>query len=225
MHGTPELYQPFIGGLDGSFTATHYPEDCSPTAESVVATIAETTPRDRPYVLLAESFSGMFAALYASTRPRNLIGLVLVNTFLRLPLGPITCGLAQVPVRPPWALSKLLLVNRDSDQQLRGLTQSIVSRIDPRLVAGRFRVLYRTDATERAAKIAVPTLVLHGASDLFVLPYNSRRIEKHVPGAVRRKLPGPHLLVQTHPQQSLRAIQAWWQQHGGDESPALQGEN
>ncbi|TWT33518.1 Alpha/beta hydrolase family protein [Posidoniimonas corsicana] len=225
MHGTPELYRPFTDALGNApHTATHYPDDCSPTAESVLAAIADSTPTDRPYVLLAESFSGMFAALYAATRPDNLVGLVLVNTFLKLPMGPLTCGVTQVKVRPPWVLSSLLLVDGDSSPELRDLTRSIVGRLDPRLVAGRFRLLYRTDATRRAARITAPTLVLHGANDVFVWPYNSRRIERHIPGSQRVKLPGPHLLVQTHPQESLRTIEQWWERHGIVQSPPPQGE-
>ncbi|TWT77453.1 Alpha/beta hydrolase family protein [Posidoniimonas polymericola] len=212
LHGTPELYAPFVLALgDHPSSTTHYPDDPNATAEDILATIAQTTPTDRPYVLLAESFSGPFAARFAAAPPENLVGLVLVNTFLRLPLAPLTSGVAQLRLRMPWAMSRLLLIDRSASSELRSLTKRIVLAISPELVAARFRLLSKTDSRESSAQIRLPTLALHGRGDWFVLPYNSVGIERTIPTAGRKSLPGPHLLVQTHPERSLQAIANWWE--------------
>lgn len=211
MHGTPELYKPFVEALgDTPYSTTHYANDPSATRESILATIAETVPNDRPYVLLAESFSGPFAATFAAEQPPNLVGLILVNTFLRLPLAPLTLAVTRAPWRMPWVLAKQLLLDRHADPRLVKLTRRTTG-LSPQLIAARFRLLYQTDAREVAKQIKIPTLVLHGARDVFVLPHNSRNTERVIPGCVRKKLPGPHLLVQTWPEKSLEALDNWWQ--------------
>lgn len=211
LHGNPELYAPFIEAMgERPVSTTHYPEDTSPTAQSVLATISNTVPQDRAYILVAESFSGLFATIFAAQKPKNLVGLVLVNTFLQLPFGPVMYLVTKMRVKLPWFMAHSLLLDEAADEEFSRLTRRLVWDVPSKLVAARFALLYRSDAREFAARVTTPTLVLHGKQDYFVPREHSLQLEQRIPGSVRREITGPHLLIQSYPQESLAVMESWW---------------
>ncbi|MCA9238980.1 MAG: alpha/beta hydrolase [Planctomycetales bacterium] len=215
LHGNPELYAPFLEEMgDRPVSTTHYPEDDAPTTKSVLGVISRTVPQDREYVLVAESFSGLFATIFAAQRPPNLAGLVLVNTFLQLPFGPVMYLVTKLRIKMPWFMASGLLLDETADEEFSELTRRLVWEVPSRLIAARFALLYRSDARGFATRVTTPTLVLHGERDYFVPREHSLQIERHIPGSERREIPGPHLLLQSYPQESLEVIQNWWQERG-----------
>jgi len=126
---SPEITLVLLPGLDGSgelfrwFTAA-LPPTIRPAVVrlrandyvTLAAEVKRALPRDRPFVLLGESFSGPLALRLAAERPSGLVAVVLVASFASRPLGWIS-ALASRLVHPaifrlaasPFLLQRLVL--------------------------------------------------------------------------------------------------------------------
>lgn len=106
MDGTGELFAPFIAALGGEFDVrvVRYPGDHRGGYEELEAIARSAIPEDRPYVLLAESFSGPIAISIAASGPKQLRGLVLCCTFARNPRPALASLKALLGVTPMKAL-------------------------------------------------------------------------------------------------------------------------
>ncbi len=210
LHGTPDLYAPLLATApDWPHSTCAYPADLSATANSIVQAIADSVPVGTPYVLVAESFSGPFAVKFAAQRPAGLTAIVLVNTFLRIPMRPFVACTALVPVWHPWFLTRALLLNRVSNKEVVALCRRIIGDLSGSLIAARLRLLCTVDSRQAASSVAVPTLILRGTHDRLVWGQYSRVIARHLSHATVRQLPGPHLLLQSHPRECLEIIRQW----------------
>ncbi len=111
MHSKTKVHYLFLPGLHGTGTLFEPLTDCAPpNVECTVVTypvdrelsyreyadyvIANFIP-EKPFVIVAESFSGPVAVLAAERKPASLIGMVLCNTFV---YSPAWSGFAS----PPW---------------------------------------------------------------------------------------------------------------------------
>jgi len=64
---------------------------------------------------------------------------------------------------------------------------------DPRAFAASWRALADNDVWSRLDQVAVPTTVLHAASDVSVARADSKSVAERIPGAEFWVIPGPHL--------------------------------
>src|SRR5690349_11939308 len=86
MDGTGELFGPLLAELpiELPVAVVSYPDRAASYADHVAVARTEL-PRDRPFVLLGESFSGPVAVRLAAEAPSNLRGLILCASFLTCP--------------------------------------------------------------------------------------------------------------------------------------------
>jgi pimeloyl-ACP methyl ester carboxylesterase len=85
MDGTGLLFEPFLKALKGfEPLVLRYPRGLTDYADCVAYARARL-PKERPFLLLGESFSGPVAIALAAERPAGLRGLVLCSTFARNP--------------------------------------------------------------------------------------------------------------------------------------------
>lgn len=93
MDGSGELFTPFVEALGPSIDARvlRYPADQPLGYAALTARVREALPADRPYVLLAESFSGPIGVEIAAQAPPGMMGLVLCSTFARNPRPATGC--------------------------------------------------------------------------------------------------------------------------------------
>lgn len=106
MDGTGRLFYDFTSALAPDFEPVvgHYPTDLSHTNAELEAFACSFLPRDGPFVIVAESFSGPIAIAVSASKPPGLAGLVLCCTFARNPrplialLKPL---LNLIPFKPP----------------------------------------------------------------------------------------------------------------------------
>src|SRR4051794_37479523 len=101
MDGTGILFRPLLSvlNLDVSASVLTYPCDEPLGYEALVPRIMPALPRDRPFALVAESFSGRLALQVAALRPPHLVAVILCATFVTNPLPwvPVWSG---VFIRP-----------------------------------------------------------------------------------------------------------------------------
>ena len=164
---------------------------------------------DLPFVLLGESFSGPLALRLAADHPNELIGVVLVATFIRppvpgwlryLPWNAIFCFRA-----PLYILRVLLTGSRDAAVILRR-TSRIIRNVQPRVLASRVCSVLTVDARTWLRSCPVPILYLAASHDRLVRRHCLDEILTHRHDVIQRCIPSPHFLLQLAPTEAWTAI-------------------
>ncbi|HEX9081782.1 MAG TPA: alpha/beta hydrolase [Holophagaceae bacterium] len=215
MDGTGRMFGPFLAALPEVDTqVVRYPEAL--VSYAACTHFARTQlPKDRPYLLLGESFSGPVALALAAESPSGLKGLILCGTFARNPrpglvwLMPLLRRLP--PMRLPLGAIRLLLLGGWSTPPLMDLVRSMLPEVPGATLKGRLLSVGRVDHTSVLARIRVPVLALAASRDRLVPPSALRHLRAHLKGLDILTLQGPHWLLQARPDaaaQALRDFQA-----------------
>ena len=213
MDGTGLLFQPFIEALPARLQPhpVSYPATAPLDYAGLLPLVRAALPRDTPYILLGESFSGPLALMVAAEAPPGLRAVVLCASFIRSPIpwfpralrGFVSPGLFRLA--PSSARARALLGDL-ATPQLRALLDQAISSVTPSVMAARARAILDVDASEALRACAVPLLYLRAEQDRMVPRASFRLIENQKPGTKEICLPGPHLLLQTRPNEAARAV-------------------
>src|SRR5690242_7684380 len=89
LDGTGRLFRGFVECLPASVESIiiPLPSDAASDYDSIALSIINRLPRERPLVLLGESFSGPLALKIASHGNLNVAAVVLVASFIRRPVA------------------------------------------------------------------------------------------------------------------------------------------
>lgn len=228
MDGTGELLDGFAAAMAPRFEvqAIAYSRDQLMDYDALVEFVFARLPRDRPYLLLGESFSGPIAIRVAAQRPAGLRGLVLCATFARAPRPPWSpCSAAWLP---RWAtqlpLSRIpagglaaLMLGRWADARWRGRIRTTLSQVSPAVLAHRLDQVRIVDERAALRTIDLPLLSLRASRDRLVARDSGVAIGRACPGASQIEIEAPHFVLQACPEQAAAAIRSWY---GRSVSPA-----
>ena len=212
MDGTGDLFAPLVETLGDAFTlqVVRYPVDQPANYEDLVSFVRAVLPRDRPYVLLGESFSGPIAVTLAAEAPVGLRGLVLCCSFVRNPqpwlawLRPLV-GLVPMKAMPVRGLAWFLL-GRASNTAWRSALAQALAKVSPDAMRARLRAVLVVDVSAAWVKVNVPTLCLRATEDRVVPAAASRLAAALKPTTQVVELRGPHFLLQVAPLEAAQAI-------------------
>jgi pimeloyl-ACP methyl ester carboxylesterase len=212
MDGTGQLFDPFISALAGEFEirVVTYPTSTPLNYAELEAIAREAIPKEGPYVILGESFSGPIAISLAASAPEQLMGLILCCTFVRNPrpalavFGPLA---RLLPVRSlPASASARLLFGRFSTAKLRAALAHSLASVSPSVLRGRLRAVLAVDVSAKLAAVRVPLLYLRAARDRLV-PASASTLVTHLsPQAQVVEIEAPHCLLQAAPAEASRAV-------------------
>jgi pimeloyl-ACP methyl ester carboxylesterase len=217
MDGSGLLFAEFVAalGTDVEARIVRYPPQTPLGYAELETLVRAALPSDRPFVLLAESFSGPLAISIAAAAPATLRGLILCCTFARLPLPLGLRALARwVPtssLRAGRWTAHVLFGRHATPARLATLTAAVES-LTPAVRAARLRALLDVDARDQLARIEVPTLCLHAADDRIMPRAAARLLVKRIPRATLHELAAPHGLLQTLPDEAARVVKRFLQQ-------------
>jgi pimeloyl-ACP methyl ester carboxylesterase len=165
MDGSGDLFAGFIAALGGqmdTIVVVSYPAAPALGYAGLTEHARAQLPRDRPFVLLGESFSGPVAIALAASRPPGLIGLVLCCTFARSPRPLLAPLKAVVGVLPMWPILTPLiapfLLGVGAPAALRRALRAALEKVAPACLRLRLKEVMAVDYTERVRTIAVPVL-------------------------------------------------------------------
>ncbi len=215
MDGTGLLFNPFIAALAGEFQikVVAYPSSTPLGYLELEAIARKALPKEGPYVILGESFSGPIAISLASSAPSQLKGLILCCSFARNPRpalsawGPLLSGLPFGAM--PVAASAHILFGRFSTAALRAeLTQSL-SRVSPAVLRKLASEVLSVDASAKMASVRVPLLYLRASRDRLVPPTASAAVICLSPLAQVVEIEAPHGLLQARPGEAAHAVAAF----------------
>jgi pimeloyl-ACP methyl ester carboxylesterase len=225
LDGTGELFRPFVDTAPAGATCrvVRYPEEPGWGYPDYVEFVRREHLPVRPFLVVGESFSGPVATAFAAGRPPGLRGVVLVNTFVLRPAW-------RVLGRLPWKRlvasghnrlsAGALLVGFDRvDEHLPEILR-VNRQVPPVLTAARLRAVFAVDVRAELRRIPAPVLYLRGHQDLLVPPWCLQAALAARRDLLVARLPGPHLLLQTHPRECWRAIRRLSKGPGSERSPA-----
>ncbi len=211
MDGTGELFAPLLPFLDQHFacTAVRYPDRRATYAQHVEVARREL-PRDRPFVLLGESFSGPVAISIAASAPQGLIGVILCASFATSPsrllrlLGPLA-GFAS-PKLVPSFLAQRTLLGKFATPALRSAQERALSQVSSSTLTARLRAMSDVDVRNRVRDVTRPLLYLRAGDDRLVPRGAGDEILALARDGELATIDGPHMLLQTRPAECAARI-------------------
>jgi pimeloyl-ACP methyl ester carboxylesterase len=205
LGGTGELFAPLVTAI-GDSAACHviaYPPQTRLNYDELTVLVRTQLPARRPFVLLAESFSGPIGLAIAATPPANLRALILCCTFAKYPFGLLRMAGSLLPflpaARPPIRLLAPFLMGH---WRTEGLTQALgqaLAQVDIQVLRFRVSEALSVDCSEQARTLQIPALYLQAESDRIVSPRAMASMQRLNPAICAVKLNGPHFLLQCNP--------------------------
>ena len=216
MDGNADLLMPLIEALPEE-PRKSVPHFDLVTYDQLLGILEFIVP-ERPYLLVAESYSTPLAIRFAASRPPHLQGLILCAGFASSPL----CGwrrkaalvASRFLLRLPssrWVLERFL-IGEGADPVLMKNLQASIAAVKPEVLAVRLREVLNCDVRGDLAKIAVPTLYIQAQGDRLVGPGSLSEILALKPDIEVEQISGPHLLFQREPIKAAAAIERFIQQ-------------
>ncbi|MFN3987436.1 MAG: alpha/beta fold hydrolase [Rhodocyclaceae bacterium] len=215
MDGTGELFGPFIHALDGAFDiqVVGYPTDRALGYDALEALVRSTLPRDRPFILLGESFSGPIAVSIAASPPPGLQALVLCASFAACPmpgLAPLQRLVRHLPIEhTPLGLLGWLLMGSRPQPGLRAALATSLSQLTPAALRARVAAVLAVDHRDLLPRIRIPTLYLQARRDRVVPRRSLAPLQRHVSYIHKAGIDAPHFLLQTAATQAADTLRSF----------------
>jgi pimeloyl-ACP methyl ester carboxylesterase len=212
LDGTGKLFANFVRALgpDVESQVIGYSPDEPSGYEELELKVRSALPRDRPYVLMGESFSGPIAMRIAASAPAGLAGVVLCATFAKNPyplLGWVRHFAFLLPIKslPRWLRAALMWSSKNAARAPAQAERAIAGVADA-VVRRRIAALLTVDASAALGRIMVPVLIIYAKNDRVVPQAATRWLTSLVPEAGVADIDGPHLLLQACPEECAAAV-------------------
>jgi pimeloyl-[acyl-carrier protein] methyl ester esterase len=214
LDGTGRLFKDFIAALPRTLETipVGYPADRCLTYADLATIVHSNLPTPEPFVLVAESFSSPLAIQCAAMHPPGLKGVVLCAGFATSPVRPalrLACSLltpALLRIKPSDIVMKTALVGRSPSAALLFDTRNAIASVGRDVMIMRIREVLNCDVRSPLTQICLPTLYLRAKRDRLVGFRSCEEIRRLKPRTIIVEIDGPHLLLQTQPEQAANAI-------------------
>jgi pimeloyl-ACP methyl ester carboxylesterase len=212
LDGTGRLHTAFHAALAGEIDSKSfpYPKDVPMGYDALVDFVMPQLPREGGYVLLAESFSGPLAIKIASLAPPGLVGLIFCATFARNPspwlkaLKPLVRRISIKSI-PRWARAPLMW-GRVHPKAAPAQVDRAVAGVADEVLRHRLVSVLEADESQRLKALNLPVLILEARRDLLLPRRAARLLAQSLPQANHRVIDGPHLLLQSRPEECAAAV-------------------
>lgn len=211
MDGTGLLFSEFISEMGPAINPIilRYPKDRLLDYAQLQKYVQEQLPRDRPYAILGESFSGPITIALAADEPRNVKALILACSFAKNPQYVLALLKPIIHLLPNIKTSKLArwaLLGPHSTPVLQSHLALVLKEIPLSLVQARLRAIAEVDVTNNLRQIKVPILYLCARHDRVVPESASKYIQHAAPQTQIVNIDGPHMLLQTQPAVAAKTV-------------------
>jgi len=214
MDGTGILFEPLLKMLPRDIDAQiiDYPCNKEKGYKELTDYVKEKLPYNEEFVLVAESFSGPIGYTIASDPPENLKAVVFVSTFISAPnrfIGvlsklPLTLFL-KLPL--PSLFIKAAILGKDVESHTIKLFRESLKKVSSRMLAFRIREMAKLQCGVK--KILAPCAYIVAKHDKLVSSRHIDEFKKVAPGIEIVKIPGPHFILQTNPQDCAKVVEKY----------------
>jgi pimeloyl-ACP methyl ester carboxylesterase len=215
LDGTGKLFSEFVKYLGSSVDSliVAYPKDQPMGYDELEALVWAALPRNQPFVLLGESFSGPIAIRIAARSPAGLAAVILCGTFAKNPFPWLWWArplAAYLPLKslPRWVRAPLMWGSA-SPQRAPAQKERAMAGVSPAVIRHRIATLLAVDESAALGAIRLPTLVLRARRDRVISRAATQWILKTLPRALLVEIDGPHLLLQTRPAECAAVVLAF----------------
>ena len=213
MDGTGELFEPLIDAIGPNLetSTVSYPLDEALGYEELLRLVTYRIPKEKPYFLLGESFSGPLAVMAASKSSENLLGIILVATFVKSPMpmwmnrfkrllrGPM------LDMRPrPFIIERLL--GKDCPEKTKRWVQDTLPRLNRKVLAARIKAVLEVNVREELRNCQVPVLYIAGSRDWLVGKNCLDAVWLCRPDVEIKVIDAVHMVLQTNPVEAAETI-------------------
>lgn len=219
MDGTGDLFDPVISALGSNLKTIiiRYPFTLPLNYSELETFVREALPKNEPFIVLGESFSGPIAISIAASPPSGLFALILCCSFARNPqpiLRLMTPFLPFLPIKYiPTKLLSYFLLGKFATPLLCSLLSTSLSKVTHSTLITRMRSVLKINVTNKLSKISIPVLYLCAAQDRTVPKSASKLIAKLLPQTQITLLNAPHFLLQTNPKEAASVINSFILKH------------
>lgn len=189
-----------------------YPLDRSLGYAQLASYVVERAP-NHPFVVLGESFSGPIAIEIAATDPRA-VGLVLASSFARHPL-PVQLAKFTRLLDPRWIPKRIIataLMGSTATPDRTAHLHRVLATVPREVLQHRAREALLVDKRDRLREVTCPVLCLQGRFDRLVSRRQVDEIVTAQPGCQVHWLDSSHMLLATHPEAAVKAINQFCEQ-------------
>ena len=217
MDGTGELSKPFAEVAPPQFRPIVVSLPDLVSYDALFAAVENEVPATGAFAVLGESFSGPLAIRLAARHRDRVVALILSNTFVSAPRSAL---LRLVPWRllfsldPPGWISRMSMVGRRASKRDVEDIRRTAALCNPRTMAGRMDEVLTLKDDHAASGVSCPVLCLRGTEDRLVHASSADRISRAFPRVTRVEIAGPHLLLQTRPNETWAAVQRFFAEQG-----------
>jgi pimeloyl-ACP methyl ester carboxylesterase len=212
LDGTGKLFSEFVNVLGSSVDSriVAYPKDQPLGYDELEALVMAVIPRNQPFILLGESFSGPLAIRIAARAPAGLAAVILCASFAKNPYPWLWWArplATYLPLKslPRWVRAPLMWGSA-SPQRAPAQMERAMTGVSPTVIRRRIAALLGADESAALGLLRVPLLVLRARHDRVISRAASRWILKIRPSAQMAEIDGPHLLLQTRPAECADAV-------------------
>jgi pimeloyl-[acyl-carrier protein] methyl ester esterase len=222
LDGTGELFAPFYEILPHSVQAdmVRYRPDTPQPYTEIIDRVYARLPHDRPFVLVAESFSGPIATVLAQRAERDglaLVAIVYAASYIKSPLSRLKRLFLNNPFGrfihargSPLLLQGLMSLNGCDDFAIRHRIEALIIRayaqVIPSTRALRLQELLRVDCSRHFTQLKIPILYLLAKRDRVVSVDALVAMQKLRNDITVVEIDAPHRMMQTNPVDCWQAI-------------------
>lgn len=212
LDGTGKLFAPIVPILEAQFDLVFITYPDLNSFQDYIDIARNQLPAEPGYSLLAESFSGPVAIALLAQLQDQIGPSVLVATFARSPLATLNRMSNHVPEQlfSIGALNEFCLdidaPGDDDFSETQPLPLNVTEQLDGAVLKHRIAVFSRIDVSAMLPHITAPILYLHARRDGILSENDAQMLQQNLPQVNRVDVDGPHLLLQTCPQQCADLI-------------------
>ena len=209
LDGTGLLFKPLIEKLPAYLKpiVVDYPTNEKLAYNALLALVINALPKNEPFILLGESFSGPLSIMIAATKPQGLKAIVLSTSFIACPQRMIPKWADLLVFTTPFRASSFfakigaLFGAYYSDELKQAL-----SLVKPEVLAYRLREIIKVNVETELAACSLPILYMQGKYDFMVPSSNLVKIKKIKPDVQYVQLKTSHMLLQAKPNEAANSI-------------------
>ena len=213
LDGTGKLFAPLADLFPERVVPVIFSYPCNEpkSYEELKEIVTPLLPRDRPFFILGESFSGPLSVMLTGDRPEGLMGLILCATFIKNPFIPYTSWMKIFSVSPVYRLWPPLisLRARIGGREFRGISDlalQAIESVSPNVIARRVKSILSVNVENELRSCPYPVLYLMAGRDKLIRGHNFKKIKSIKEDIELAIIDTLHFVLQLEPQKASEIL-------------------